>query len=184
MAANPDVPLPAPTPGSTEPAATSSALDELRAAFAKRVENPRLLKRLPAPTGTPFAGKLVAEYRVLDTKETKEVFQAEDDRDNNIDALIQALVAIRVHDPKHPNADDRGTVDLTEWAGVDLGGPLRFDKRLLSALGLHLEEPTARNIVMRMFEGNELAMGAQAAQVMAWMTDTTEETLQDFAPGS
>lgn len=178
MAANPDMPeIPDEAPAAL---AVPSKLDDLRAAFQERITDPRLYKKLPAA-----GGRLVAEYRVLTTAETEEIFggQAET-RDQNADSLIRALVSIRLHEPDHQDADERGTVDLAGWAGVDLGGPLRFDKRLLDTLTIDLEDTSARSICLRMFNGNEIAMAAQSTQLGAWMTDTTTETLQDFALGS
>jgi hypothetical protein len=156
---------------------TNSPLDELKAEYAAPKKPPRLFKRLPAGSG-----KSVAEYCVLKNAAMEESLKADEKLAQDCDLLVGALVAIHRHDPDHPAADERGLVELGAWAGEDLGGPLRFDQRLCTALGL--EPGTAREICLRMFDDNEIALGAQAAVLAAWMTDTGEQALQDFTEGS
>jgi hypothetical protein len=156
-----------------------SPLEELRAEFeACRNGAPaRLYKRLP---GGP--GKLVAEYKVISNELAEESFKSEIKLEQDSDLLIRALVDIHVAVPDHELADSRGLVQFGKWAAQDFGGPLGFDQRLAEAIGI--EPGSAREICLALFEGNEIALGAQAAIVSAWMTDTSEEVLQDFTVGS
>lgn len=164
--------------GSEAPAGNRSRLDQLKAAFAERTEEKRLYKRLPKPSSVP----LVAEYRVLPSKDAQDALRRDSELEANEDLLIRALVSLHVHDPAHPAADKRGLVELQRWLEIDAGGPLRFDRRFTDLVGI--DPGTAREVCLAVFDGNEIALGAQAAQVMAWMTDTTAEALQDFTTGS
>jgi hypothetical protein len=156
---------------------TVSPLKELKSEFATPKAPARLFKRLPAG-----AGKLVAEYEVIKKGEMEEAVGNEDSVSQDTDLLIRALVAIHRHAPDHEKANARGLVEFGVWAETDFGGPLRFDNRLAEAAGL--ENGTAREICLQLFDGNEVALSAQASMLTAWMTDTSEEALQDFTEGS
>jgi hypothetical protein len=154
-----------------------SPLEELRAEFAKPLEDPRLYKRLPAA-----GGKLVAVYQVVDNDTAEKAVDGKSKLAQDADLLTNALVEIRVHAPGHENADERETVEFGAWAGEDYGGPLKFDERLAKAIGI--EPGSTHDICLRLFEGNQIALGAQAMHLGAWMTNTREEQLQDFTKGS
>jgi hypothetical protein len=154
---------------------TISPLEELKAKFAETKKPPRLYKSLPGGDG-----KCVAEYGVVGKDEAQESPEP-------TDLLIRALVAIHRHAPDHPKADKRGLVEFSEWAGQDFGGPLRFDNRLADALSI--KQGSAREVCLQMFNdgtpgGNEIALETQASVLLAWMTDTSAENLQDFTEGS
>lgn len=174
-----------PADGGAPPAVggAPSKLEELRAAFQKRVDEPRLFKRFPAPEDGPFADRLVAEYRVLSSKESAEALAESDEFGQMADTLIRALVAIHIHDDQHPDRNERGLVALDQWLELDTGA-LKFDNRLVETLDLQLDDNKARTIAKAMFNGNEIALGAQASQVLAWMTNTKTVAFQDFPTGS
>jgi hypothetical protein len=159
-------------------AAGSSKLEQLRASFQRKLDEPRLYKKLPGGDGA-----LVAEYRVLSSKESKEALSADDEFGQNADILIRSLVALHRHDPEHSAANDRGLVPLDVWLETTTGA-LGFDNRLVEALGLALPDNKARTIARELFNGNEISLGAQAAELLAWMTNTTTEAFQDFPKGS
>jgi hypothetical protein len=167
------------SPADAVPTQGMSPLDELRAEFAARRNGAprRLYKRLP---GGP--GILVAEYKVINNEMVEETFESDVKLDQDADLLIRALVDIHVAAPKHELADERGLVQFSKWAQQDSGGPLGFDQRLAEAIGI--EPGSAREICLALFDGNEIALGAQSAVVSAWMVDTSEEALQDFTVGS
>lgn len=163
--------------------ANSSKLDELRAAFQKKLDEPRLFKKFPVPVEGPLMDRIVGEYRVLSSKESAEALGTDDEFGQNADLLIRALVAIHIHDPEDSRASDRGLVPLDAWLDLETG-TLKFDNRLVETLGLGLDDNKARTIARAMFDGNEIALGATAALVLAWMTNTRTEAFQDFPAGS
>lgn len=158
----------------------SSRLEELRAAFAKPLVDKRLWKRLPCEAA---GGALVAEYRVLKSEEANDALSKADATLTVAqDTLIASLVKLHAHDPGDERADARGLVPLHEWLGLSDGGPLGFDHRLCDAFGL--PKADARDVLLRLFDGNELALITQFGEVGEWSVDTTQESYQDFSAGS
>lgn len=164
-----------------EPSAASaqpSPLDELRAEFAQEAAKPRLYKRLPARSG-----RLAAEYKAPSLKASKKA-QADD---SDADILIAGLERIFIYAPEHPDAipegkDGAGLVPLGTWAGRPDLDPLKFDNRLAELLGI--EQGSARQIVLALFEGNDLALGIQAGELGTWAGEGYDKALQDFGGGS
>jgi hypothetical protein len=156
-----------------------SRLEELRAAFAKPLVEKRLFKRLPCEAA---GGKLVAEYRVLKAGEVNETLDGTQVVGVASDTLIAALVMLHAHDPKDERADARGLVALHDWLGLSDGGSLGFDHRLADAFGLPKDE--SRAILLRLFDGNEIALITQCGELGDWTADTTQERYQDFSQGS
>jgi hypothetical protein len=152
-------------------------LQELKAEFAKAAKNPRLFKRLPAREG-----RLAAEYAPPPGKDA----QAAAENDKWADMLVASLKGILVHDPEHEAAIPRGEpgeglVPLGIWADQPDLDPLGFDNRLMDLL--ELPHGNATQVVMSMFEGNEVALAAQANEVGAWAANTSRQDLQDFGRG-
>jgi hypothetical protein len=157
-----------------EPAAPAvdtvpSALDELRGEFAQQVQVKRLYKRLPARNE-----RLVAEYQPLGLQDAKKAIEKESDPS----MLVSSLKGIWISDPKNPAANERGLVPLGAYCGQELLDPLCFDKRLTDLLGVAFG--SAAEICLTLFEGNDLALAAQAAELGEWSVKTKREDLQDF----
>lgn len=154
-----------------------SPLDELRSEFAVEAVKRRLYKRLPAR-----GGRLAAEYKAPPLKASKKA-QAED---NDADILVAGLERILIHAPRHADALSRGhgagLVPLGAWAAQPELDPLRFDNRLADLLGI--PKGTAREIVLALFEGNDLALGIQAGELGSWAGEGYDGALQDFGEGS
>lgn len=147
-----------------------SALDELRAAFAAKVAEPRLFKRFPAN-----GGRLAGEFKPATKKEVREAAATENDEY----LLSEALVRVHIEDETNPEANEYGLVPLEVWAKRPELGPLRFDNRLADLLGIPHGSPA--EIELALFEGNDLALATQAGEVAQWSLDTHNETYQDFA---
>lgn len=162
----------------TQETPATSPLDELRAEFAVEAEKPRLFKRFPARKG-----RLAAEYKPLPLKAAKEAQKK--DRDDDI--LIASVLRMMIHAPEHPNAisegqPGEGLVPLGQWAGHPELDSLKFDNRLAELLGI--PKGTARQIVLALFEGNDLALGVQAGELGTWSGEGYDRELQDFGQGS
>ena len=150
-----------------------SFLDHLRAEFAKPVEKKSLFKRLPARDES-----LVAEYKPLSLDDAKKAMEKESDPM----MLISSLRGIWAVDPGNPAANDLGLVPLGAACGKPDLDPLGFDRRLTDLIGI--EFGTASEILLTLFEGNDLAIGVQAAELGEWSAKTKRADLQDFKPGS
>ncbi|HSZ70250.1 MAG TPA: hypothetical protein VK756_07800 [Solirubrobacteraceae bacterium] len=175
-AETPQAAEPVEEPTSATPAAGAdsmpSALDKLRAEYAKPVEAKSLFKRLLSR-----GERLVAEYKPLKLDDAKAAIEKESDPS----MLISSLKAIWIHDPEHAEASDRGLVKLGAWSGQPQLDPLGFDKRLTDLLGIPFGSSGA--ILLSLFEGNDLAIGAQAAELGEWSVKTKRTDLQDFRQG-
>jgi hypothetical protein len=156
-------------------------LDQLRAEFAEQASVPRLFKRLPARSR-----RIVAEYKPIPRDDAKKA--VEEDSDPAL--LTSALVRLLIHDPDNelvknaPDSDEAaklGLVPLGAWAGKPDLDPLRFDNRFANLLGIAGGAP--RQIALAMFEGNDMALGAQGAELGQWSVDTLDKTAQDFTVG-
>lgn len=154
-----------------------SLLDELRGAFAAPLIDARLYKRLPAR-----GQGLVAEYRVMELDEALGALDKPENLAQAQDVLVQALQQIMIHRPGHDDADERGLVPLHVAINRADLGPLKFDHRLCDVLGMPATD--ARDIVLALFDGNQIALAAQATALGEWSEDTRQEHLQDFGPGS
>jgi hypothetical protein len=150
-----------------------SVLDELREEFAQEAEDPRLYKILPARKE-----RLVAEYRRLSVEHAKRAVM--DDDDPTI--LIESVTGIFIKDKEHEKANKRGLVPFGAWTGNPDLDPLGFDKRLCDLL--QIPDGPALSILMFLFEGNDLALGAQAGELAEWSIKTKVEAYQDFGIGS
>ena len=162
----------------TDPAEVPSPLDELRTEFAEEVKEKRLWKRLPARKE-----RLAAEYQPLPLKDARRAIEQQSDPM----VIASSLVNVCIYDPDHPlvmQADprderaQRGLVLLGAWAQKPDLDPLGFDARLCGLLGV----PTgsATDILLMLFEGNDLALAAHAAELGEWSVRTSREELQDF----
>lgn len=158
-----------------------SRLDELRAAFAQELDEPRLFKRFPTRRNLPVS--LAGEFRLLKLDEAGDALEQGGPADTAKRILSNAIVCIHAHDPSDDRADGRGMVPLHIWAGVQELGPLQFDKRLTDVLGLP-PAGTAGGTLMLLFDDNELSMAELAGALAEWSTDTTNEAYQDFTEGS
>lgn len=154
-----------------------SLLDDLRASFAAPMQTALLYKRLPA-RGRP----LVAEYGLMALDDVMGALDGPESLAQAQDLLIAALQQVCLHAPDDERADERGLVPLHVAVGREDLGPLKFDHRLCDVLGM--PPRAAREIVLDLFDGNEIALAAQATALGEWSEDTRQEHLQDFAPGS
>ena len=148
---------------------TTSALDGLRREFAEGVEEKRLWKRLPARSE-----RLVAEYQPLALGDAKKAIEKESDPQ----MLVSSLKGIWIEDTESPEANERGLVPLGAFCGTPLLDPLGFDKRLTDLLEIPFG--SAATICLGLFESNDLALAAQAAELGEWSVKTKREDLQDF----
>ncbi len=148
---------------------TSSALDALRGEFAEGVKEKRLWKRLPARNE-----RLVAEYQPLALDDAKKAIEKESDPQ----MLVSSLKGIWIKDEDNPEANERGLMPLGAHVGTPLLDPLGFDKRLTDLLEIPFG--SAATICLSLFEGNDLALAAQAAELGEWSVKTKREDLQDF----
>jgi hypothetical protein len=63
----------------------------------------------------------------------------------------------------------------------ETGYPARFDDRLASLLGMNGAEPsTARQIVRRLFNGNDFAIVNHAERLNRWLMDTSADLSMEF----
>lgn len=163
-----------------DPQAPRSLLDELRQDFAQATDEERLFKRLPTKRAK---GRIAVEYRLLKFDEAGVLSSPGTvDFDAVQDTLIKATVQLHWYDPADERADAHGLVPLHVALGIETVGPLQYDKRLTDALGIDFG--TAREILLGLFDGNELALSRQYGELGAWSTDTTQEHYQDFVAGS
>jgi hypothetical protein len=149
--------------------ATSSRLDAIRAEFAQKVEARRLFKRLPARSE-----RLVAEYQPLALADATLAIEQKSDPT----MLVSSLKGVWIEEPDDPTANERGLVPFGAYCGAPLLDPLGFDKRLTDLLGIPFGSTGA--ICLALFEGNDLALSAQAAELGEWSVKTKREDLQDF----
>jgi hypothetical protein len=149
---------------------TTSTLDDLRREFAQKPQERRLFKRLPARNE-----RLVAEYQPLSLDDAKKAIEKESDPQ----MLVSSLKGIWIKDEDNPEANERGLMPLGAHVGAPLLDPLGFDKRLTDLLGIPFG--SAATICLSLFEGNDLALAAQAAELGEWSVKTKREDLQDFA---
>lgn len=176
-AAGPAIPADAATAGpATPPAAEGppvdaapSPLDELRGEYAQTVQKKRLFKRLPSRNE-----RLAAEYKPLPLADAKKAIENESDPS----MLVSALKGIWIFDEAHELANERGLVPLGAWAGKPQLDPLGFDKRLTDLI--EIKFGTAAEIALTLFEGNDLALAAQAGELGEWSVKTKRIDLQDF----
>jgi hypothetical protein len=148
----------------------TSALDGLRREFAQKPQERRLFKRLPARSE-----RLVAEYQPLALTDAKKAIEKESDSQ----MLVSSLKGIWIEDAESPAANERGLVPLGAYCGAPLLDPLAFDKRLTDLLEIPFG--SAATICLELFDGNDLALAAQAAELGEWSVRTIREELQDFA---
>lgn len=158
--------------GDTLVDATPSPLDELRGEFAEEVQKRFLFKRLPARNE-----RLVAEYKPLALDDAKKAIEKESDPS----MLVSSLKGIHIHAEDHPQANERGLVPLGAYCEKPQLDPLGFDHRLAELLGI--TKGSSVQIAMALFEGNDLALAAQAGELGEWSVKTKREDLQDFAIG-
>lgn len=120
-----------------------------------------------------YNGKLVARYKRLTHDGYTDAFGSDGTTvERNSQFLISAL------DGLHFRQDNDSLEAITNSAGTgtaswwDLG-------RLLG-----LEADTARSMVLRVFDGNELALNQHAFEVDQWMTSLRDADDEAFAGGS
>jgi hypothetical protein len=161
-------------PTATQPSTavdhTPSVLDSLRDEFAQQVEVKRLFKRLPARNE-----RLVAEYAPLELADATKAIEQQSDPS----MLVSSLKGIWMHLPDSELANDRGLVPLGAACEQPLLDPLLLDKRLTDLLSI--KYGSSESILLDgMFEGNDLALAAQSAELGEWSVKTKREDLQDF----
>jgi hypothetical protein len=148
---------------------TPSVLDSLRSEFAQEVEVKRLFKRLPARNE-----RLAAEYQPLALDDAQKAIEQQSDPS----MLVSSLKGIWLNEPNSDLANERGLVPLGAACEQPLLDPLLLDKRLTDLLGIKFG--SSAEICLTLFEGNELALAAQAAELGEWSVKTKREDLQDF----
>lgn len=161
--------------------APGSILSQLQAAAAAQQEE----QRIELPIGGAFAGLLFVRYRPLDpgqmdryvAKRARIIDKGGEladisSTDSSMDLMAQACVC------------------LLDRAGGELeldGQPVRLDARLAALLELAFPEgfePTARDVILRLFGGNALAIDAHASRLLEWMRQPAEVPGLGEAPAS
>ncbi len=161
--------------------APGSILAQLQAAAAAQQEE----QRIELPIGGAFAGLLFVRYKPLDpgqmdryvAKRARIIDKGGEladisSTDSSMDLMAQACVC------------------LLDRAGGELeldGAPVRLDARLARLLELAFPEgfePTARDVILRLFGGNALAIDAHASRLLDWMRQPAEVPGLGEAPAS
>jgi len=151
----------------------TTIIEELQDEFAHEATKPRIAKRFPAR-----GGKLVGLHKPMKKKHAEQAVE----KDSDSMALNYTLVDIFVDAPESELADDRGLVKLSVAAGQPELGTLGFDHRLCELVGLR--KGSVHEIVMQLFEGNDLALAVQVGEIGQWTADTKKVAYDDFLPAS
>ncbi len=120
-----------------------------------------------------WGGEIVARYRLLDPLvELKEILDRarrsfpDDPESQNfwgqVDAMIAACVGLYARD------DDGRLVPLTIGEG---GEPARYTVELAEELEVATPDMKARDVVVGVFKGNKMALGAHAGSLLMRMSD-------------
>jgi len=161
--------------------APGSILAQLQRAAAAQQEE----QRIEIPVGGAFAGLLSIRYRPLNpdqmdryvAKRARIIDKGGEladisSTDSSMDLMAQACVC------------------LIDRAGGELAAegepPCRLDARLARLLDLSFPEgfePTARDVILRLFGGNALAIDAHASRLLDWMRQPVEVPGLGEAPG-
>lgn len=62
----------------------------------------------------------------------------------------------------------------------EIGEPARFDERLADMLGMNGDNPSARKVVRRLFNGNDFAIINHSERLNRWLMDTSANLEMEF----
>ena len=155
-----------------EPARPDSLLERLR-------EDRRALASAESTTiEIPgYDGELVCRYRLMEASELEKIARkaAKLPRERrNLAVTMDSLSAscIEFETVDHRNGGAAGTL------AENGGDPIRYDDRLAEALGYTAK--SAREAVLGLFGGNEIAVLTHGAQLARWWSDASEDVDEDF----
>ena len=122
-----------------------------------------------------YKGDIVARYQLIDVlvegKEIQERLQRQFEKDDDrmhfgmIDTLIAACTGLYFR-------NDEGQLEPIDPDGQ---GPAQYDHRLAAAFGYEAE--SARDALVKLFNGNNLAIRAHALRLSEWMADPSRPPL-------
>ena len=124
-----------------------------------------------------YDGELVCRYRLMEASQLEKIARraAKLPRERRnlavtMDSLSAACIEFETVD--HRNGGAIGTLAEN---GDD---PIRYDDRLAEALGYTAK--SAREAVLGLFGGNEIAVLTHGAQLARWWSDASEDVDEDF----
>ena len=124
-----------------------------------------------------YDGELVCRYRLMEASQLEKIARraAKLPRERRnlavtMDSLSAACIEFETID--HRNGGDAGKLAEN---GDD---PIRYDDRLAEALGYTAK--SAREAVLGLFGGNEIAVLTHGAQLARWWSDASEDVDEDF----
>jgi hypothetical protein len=128
-------------------------------------------------TGLAIRYHLPERHKELDTIANKVNREFKDNYSRNlhigIDTMVYLCSGLYV---KHP---EPGTDEWVELDPQETGEPVHFDTRLAGILGWD-DVSTARQVVKRLFGGNELAINVHAERLNRWLANTKADINQEF----
>lgn len=160
--------------------AAGSVLAQLQSAAAAQQEE----KTTDIGLGGAFAGLLSVRYKPLDpasmdryiAKRARIIDRGGEladisSTDSSMDLMAQACI---------------GLVDKTGALLEVEGSPIRLDSRLAALLGIPFPEgfePTARDVILKLFGSNAMAIDAHSSRLLDWMRQPAEVGLGEQAGG-
>jgi hypothetical protein len=173
-----DLPVEAADEGPASSPAGSSMMDQLRRKHKELADAKTIDMSIPG-----YDGALVARYRLLDMKKELGPIQTKVQHEfktlpevmlyTSIDSLIVACEGFFYFD----GVDKR---PLEEGIGDGLG-PVKYDERLATFLGIQTE--SARNTVLQVFGGNEIAITEHYRKIAMWMQGDSRGVMDEFVGG-
>lgn len=159
-----------------EAAGPQSLMEALRAKRQEIAANKETDIRLPG-YDNPI---VLVRYRVLDGKETQDIAKRNQKiRDRfefgtavSLDTIIRACTGFYYTLPDDPSGEVH---PLNDIQGEHL---TKYDSRTADYFGLETE--SARDVVIGIFGGNEVAVGQHAVQLSRWMGNTSREIDSDL----
>lgn len=118
----------------------------------------------------PESGKQLDDISTKVFRETKDSFYR--NLNTAIDTMIFLCDGLYV---KPADAEDYLVLDVETAPGI----PVRFDDRFAVMLGLP-EGSSARQIVRKLFDGNDIAITMHAEKLSRWMADTNTDLTMEL----
>lgn len=145
------------------PPASPSLLDRLRAQRNETVDDRTCLRPIPGWHGVD----VVVRYRYVPWAQARSQAtssgrsSARTELATMSDLLIRACVEVFAREPGSERLER-----LTEPGDPE---PVRFDARLMAALGREPHAPTARASLLQAFKGNDVAIMAEGSELLDWL---------------